>query len=537
LGLKAVPFEIYYNEIMPPSQPSFSPEPEVRLVNAFQVPYNNAVATAKTCYSSKVVYPEDVVKDEISRSRRDTIAKSIYLAGHHTTLQHATFQFVIERVSRQCIWSFLHSHPFYNSEQVSQRYVQVSPENFAVPPMPESCQEKYTGLIRFLMNAYSKLQDLLKPAVEKEYLKLFPNRNLEEKRWQSAIKKRSQEVARYVLPLATHAHLYHTISGLTLLRYLRLCEMFDTPAEQKILVQKMTEEINKLDPEFLKNAQDPIPLEQTAEFQLLQELHSSKEKDGSYIEDFDGSLEGWNSKLIDYKMNSEKVMAGAVRNVLGVRRDQLDDVLAIDLVLNPQKNRYLSDTLNLTYNTKITRTMVHPHFTFRKKISHTADSQDQRHRMVPASRPVLAGHFCHKPDYITPVLIEAASLAKEFYQQTMETLWDGINDLLNLDLKMEFALYLLPNAFPIRFEESGSLIDFHHKWVHRLCYTAQEEIWRTSLEEVRQVQDIFPLIGKYLYAPCTLRRMAGRKPYCPEGDRFCGSPVWTQDLKEYQRIL
>src|SRR3989338_3771808 len=91
-----------------------TPEPVVTLENAFSQPYNNAVATARTCYSSKVIHPEDVDKDEQSRSRRDAIASSIYQAGHHTTIQHATFQFVLEKVSRQFIWSFLHSHPYYN---------------------------------------------------------------------------------------------------------------------------------------------------------------------------------------------------------------------------------------------------------------------------------------------------------------------------------------------------------------------------------------------------------------------------------------
>ena len=56
----------------------------------------------------------------------------------------------------------------------------------------------------------------------------------------------------------------------------------------------------------------------------------------------------------------------------------------------------------------------------------------------------------------------------------------------------EMALYLLPNAFPIRFLESGDLLHLHHKWVHRLCYTAQEEIWRSSLEEVLAVRQVQP---------------------------------------------
>ena len=136
-----------------------------------------------------------------------------------------------------------------------------------------------------------------------------------------------------------------------------------------------------------------------------------------------------------------------------------------------------------------------------------------------------------------PVLIEQNRPALEFYVAVMQELWKRILQLIDQGAELESALYLLPNAFPIRFEESGSLLDFHHKWVQRLCYTAQEEIWKTCLEEVQQVRKIFPVIGKHLYAPCSLREHAGRKPFCPEGDRFCGTPVWKLSLDEYARIL
>ena len=231
---------------------TFTPEPVVILENAFQDPYNNSVATARTCYSSQVIHAEDVSKDEAARPRRDAIAQSIYKAGHHTTIQHATFQFVLDKVSRQVIWSFLHSHPFYNSEQVSQRYVEMKPENFTIPALQEDHVPLYTQAIRELMEAYHELSRLLEPTVIKEYKRLFPARNLEEKRWKNAIKKRCQEVARYVLPVATHAHLYHTISGLTLHRYHRLCRHFDVPPEQKIIVEKMVEAVNRLDPGILQ---------------------------------------------------------------------------------------------------------------------------------------------------------------------------------------------------------------------------------------------------------------------------------------------
>ena len=104
-------------------------------------------------------------------------------------------------------------------------------------------------------------------------------------------------------------------------------------------------------------------------------------------------------------------------------------------------------------------------------------------------------------------------------------------------VKPEYALYLLPNAFPIRFEESGDLLHFHHKWVQRLCYTAQEEIWNTSRDEVQQVEAKFPELGRYLRAPCWVRSQAHESPFCPEGDRFCGVAVWRLPLERYARLI
>ena len=517
-----------------------SEEPVVVLENYFQDAYDNAVATARTCYSSKVVSAEEVSKDEKAKERRDAIAQSIYKAGHHTTLQHATFQFVLDKVSRQFLWSFLHSHPFYNSEQVSQRYVEVKPEHFTVPPLEEKAERLYRETILFQMEAYHKLLEILQPTTKREYAKIFPHRDPAEKKWASAIKKKELEVTRYVLPVATHAHLYHTVSGITLHRYHRLCEQFDTPLEGRLVVDKMIQAVNEVDPEFFKFIEDVIPLEKTPEFQFFQNIQGS-ERDWTgeiFVKEFDAELGSYTSKLIDYKLNAEQTMAQAVRSVLGVRKASMTDESAIDLVMNPKKDPYLAQSLTLTTLGKLTRTMVHPHFTFKKKLSHTADSQDQRHRMIPGSRPILARHFIpSKPDYIVPVLIQMNEEALSYYHEVMQRIWKAISTLFNMGIKDEFALYLLPNAFPIRFEESGDLLNFHHKWVQRLCYTAQEEIWKTCHEEVTQVKVIFPNIGRYLAAPCWVRKEAGVQPFCPEGERYCGVSVWKLDLKEYARVI
>jgi thymidylate synthase ThyX len=519
---------------------TITPEPIVRLAHYFREPYNLAIATARTCYSSRVIAPEDVDRDEAARTQRDRIAESIYKAGHHTTIQHPTFQFVLEQVSRQLIWSFLHAHPFYNSEQVSQRFVEVKPDRFTIPPLEERARAVYLDAVQEQMATYHRLIELIRPTVAVEYRRIFPSRHLEEARWAGAIKKRAQEVARYALPVATHAHLYHTISGLTLHRYWRLCQQFDAPLEQRVVVERMVEEVRKVDAAFMALAEDPIPLEQTLEYQAFLQFHSALRNGATrrFLEEFDAELGGWTSKLVDSSSRAEESLAQAVRSVLGLTRDQLTTPRAIALVLDPAKNHYLADALTLTTLSKLSRAMVHPHFTFKKKLSHTADSQDQRHRMVPASRPILACHFVNGvPDYIVPPLIAACPAAEELYRAAMRRTWDAMDRLLNLGTPLEHALYLLPNAFPIRFEESGDLLHFHHKWVQRLCYTAQEEIWAACRDEVRQVTARFPHIGQYLQAPCWLRAQARERPYCPEGDRFCGVAVWKLPVEAYQRLI
>ena len=514
-----------------------SPPPKVRLVNAFARPFENVVATARTCYSSKGIVTED--QASARPERRDALAKSIYQAGHHTTFQHAHFQFAIENVSRQFLWSFLHSHPFYNSEQVSQRYVEVRSGNYAVPPMGAPEREIFENAARRQELAYRRLTELLTPLAGERYFGLFPGRTRGDGRQKfgGAIQKRAQEIARYVLPVATFAYLYHTVSGITLFRYWRLCETHDAPVEQRAVVRRMVEAVLQYDPLYGSVLQDPVPIEETPEYAAFQALPRSAASDREFRAEFDRDLDGRVSRLVDWKANNEEILASSVREVLGVPRSALSDGDAILLVLDPARNRMLGETLTLTTHGKLSRALFHPSYTFRKKLSHTADSQDQRHRMTPGSRPALPAYLSEEPDYVVPMLLAEVPEALDLYEATMRGTWEAINQLRARGVPDEFAAYLLPNAVAIRFTESADLLNLHHKFAMRLCYNAQEEIWRASLDEALQIREVNPRIGPWLLPPCTLRHHAGVRPVCPEGERFCGVVVWRIEAASYVRAL
>ena len=246
---------------------------DVKLVGAIEQPYEVAVASARTCYSGKgIVYPSDVSASEKMVALRDKIASSTMDAGHLTTRQHAHFVFALSGVSRQFIWSFLHSHPFYNSEQVSQRYVKVKPGNFLTPPLEGRALELYQETISAQTADYENLIRILKKPISEEYYDRFKSRKKYADKWDGSVDKRCYEVARYVLGVGTTAYLYHTVSALTLLRYAKLCDLFETPDEQKHVIRKMLDCVKSIDPLFEKEIPDPLPLEKTIEFELLNQF-------------------------------------------------------------------------------------------------------------------------------------------------------------------------------------------------------------------------------------------------------------------------
>jgi thymidylate synthase ThyX len=221
--------------------------------------------------------------------------------------------------------------------------------------------------------------------------------------------------------------------------------------------------------------------------------------------------------------------------VLGGSRLDLSDADALDLVLNPARNPHRLDTLNVSMHSPLMLTLEHAHYSFRKKLSHSADSQDQRHRMVPGSRPLLSRHDTREPDVIVPELIEADPAVRRRFDESIGLLWDAKNELVRRGVDLRLAQYLLPNARAIRFQESGSLLHLLHKWTTRTCLNAQREIYDASMDEVEQAREVHPTLCAHIGPPCVVRDGRAR-PRCPEGSHFCGVSVWRVYPEVYRTI-
>ena len=505
--------------------------PRVTLRSAPAVPYDGAIAAARTCYSPRVIGT-----DEITDKQRDSIGPLTFEGGHHTVFQHAHFEFGLENISRQFVWSVLHAYPFYNSEQSSQRYVKLKEPRAFMPPLDGEARQVYEQAVLAAWDRYAELSALLKDdawAILKELRYLRPtNSQQRHQQVEREAEKKAIETARYVIPLGAFTSMVHTVSGLVLHRLHRMLNAGDTPYEARMVIGAMVDLVKAVDPMFFEK----VGLATLPESALPEATFPKPMWAGdAFAAAFDARLGGRVSRLRDWSSDAESVVGDAVRATFALPPEAMDDDEAIDRVMNPARNLYRVDMLDVSHHSPMMRALHHPAYVFEKKLSHTADSQDQRHRMVPASRPLMTFADTAAPDVVTPRLIRENARAFEVYRKAMDDAWTAKNRLLHLGVPLEHALYVLPNAKALRLVESGSLLALQHKWTLRTCFNAQEEIYLASMDEIAQVRDLHPRLGRFLGPPCVLRNKVVA-PRCTEGTHFCGVPVWNSFPAAVRRL-
>src|SRR5580700_8400154 len=264
--------------------------PRVTLRNHFAHPYDSAIAAARTCYAPRLISPEDV-----NDKQRLMIGAATFYGGHHTVWQHAHFEFGLENVSRQFVWSFLHAHPFYNSEQQSQRYVRLDRAVAFVPAegpgFGPAERVIYERAVARAWAYYRELSAILLPEA-REILgdiwhvgKLSHPRRV--KKVEGQADKRSIEVARYVLPVAAATTMVHTLSGIVLHRLWRMAAASDTPAEARAVIGEMVARVREIDPQFFDRF-DNAPMD-TEEMPEWSQASPAPEE---FAREFDARLAG-----------------------------------------------------------------------------------------------------------------------------------------------------------------------------------------------------------------------------------------------------
>src|SRR5260221_11115675 len=318
------------------AQPMTFPQPDrvqfeaaakrITLRNHCAHPYDSAIAAARTCYAPRLIGPE-----EVTDKQRLQIGASTFFGGHHTVYQHAHFEFGLENVSRQFVWSFVHAHPFYNSEQQSQRYVRLTHALAYLPPESPGFgaaeREIYESAVARAWGYYRELTALLQDDAREILGDIWHISPVSHpKRVQKVdrqAEKRAIEVARYVLPVAAATTMVHTLSGIVLHRLWRMAAASDTPVEARAVIGEMVARVREIDPQFFDRFDNaPMQQEEMPEWSHapIESGHAnsvgSARQGDEFAREFDGRLAGRVSLLTDYSPHAPRVIAESYRAVL-----------------------------------------------------------------------------------------------------------------------------------------------------------------------------------------------------------------------------
>jgi len=141
----------------------------------------------------------------------------------------------------------------------------------------------------------------------------------------------------------------------------------DTPTEARAVIGEMVARVREIDPQFFDRF-DNVPMEQEEmpEWPSPESALSARDNE-EFAREFDARLSGRVSTLMDFSPHSPRIVAEAYRAVLGLTEGACSDDEAIDRLLNPARNPYRLETLNIGVHAPIMRALQHANFTFAKK--------------------------------------------------------------------------------------------------------------------------------------------------------------------------
>ncbi|WP_039765120.1 MULTISPECIES: FAD-dependent thymidylate synthase [unclassified Caldicellulosiruptor] len=208
------------------------------------------VATAaKLCYSNTSV---ENIYDKLDSEAVKNFLNLLIDVGHESPLEHVSFTFGIEGVSR----SFTHQlvrHRIASYSQQSQRYVRLDGFDYVIPPSIEEDQELKNIFID-TMNEIAKTYRLLTEKLQEKHKKVLVSKGLSEKEALKKAEKMAIEDARYVLPNACETKIIMTMNARELLHFFneRCCNRAQW--EIRSVADKILEIVKGIAPNLFKFA-------------------------------------------------------------------------------------------------------------------------------------------------------------------------------------------------------------------------------------------------------------------------------------------
>ena len=184
---------------------------KVALIAHTVLPEKLVAASAKLCYSASEI---STVMDGLTEEKTASFVDMLSEIGHESPIEHASFTFGIEGVSRSLL-AQLTRHRMASYSVQSQRYVMADQFEYVLPPeiaaIPEAAEE-YRRAMEEDQAHYDKLTAILK----EKHLKANLEAGMPEKAAERAAEKQAIEDARFVLPNACATKIMMTMNARSL---------------------------------------------------------------------------------------------------------------------------------------------------------------------------------------------------------------------------------------------------------------------------------------------------------------------------------
>ncbi|MBR5296366.1 MAG: FAD-dependent thymidylate synthase [Parabacteroides sp.] len=180
----------------------------VKLLEHTPNPENLIAAAAKLCYSSSTV--DELIMDNMTDESVEKFLNMLFDLGHESPIEHASFTFAIEGISRACSHQLVR-HRIASYSQKSQRYVSENQFEYVTPPSIKEygAEEIFDETMYKIQCEYENIRDLLIEGMVKRGM----NRK--------AAEKKANEDARFVLPNACTTSIIVTMNIRSLFNFFK----------------------------------------------------------------------------------------------------------------------------------------------------------------------------------------------------------------------------------------------------------------------------------------------------------------------------
>ena len=223
---------------------------KVKIIAYTPNPEEVIASAAKLCYSKVGV---DDIQKNLTEDGIEKFVSMLSTIGHHSPLEHCTFTFAVEGISRACSHQLVR-HRIASYSQQSQRYVKLDKFDYIIPTAIENNefakdiflnameqdQKAYNGIVEELMNEYIASSGYTLASIPRsEYNRL---------------EKLAIEDARYVFPNACETKIVFTMNVRTLMNFFthRCCDRAQW--EIRDLANEMLIQVKEIAPTLFKKA-------------------------------------------------------------------------------------------------------------------------------------------------------------------------------------------------------------------------------------------------------------------------------------------